>query len=112
MWRAYSSIRCVSTQRSENQLRRRNPRTSRDGAAATSIRAWSHSACQMRNASVTSAVATSRNAASKSMSGAKIVAIGSPPSTGRNQLRSTSAMCLTMPSNDRLDGGTASSFSW
>jgi len=24
---------CVSTQRSENQLRRRNPRTSRDGAA-------------------------------------------------------------------------------
>jgi NAD(P)-dependent dehydrogenase (short-subunit alcohol dehydrogenase family) len=35
-----------------------------------------------------------------------------PPSTGRNQFFSTSAMCLTMPSRDRLDGGTARSRSW
>jgi hypothetical protein len=110
--RAYSSIMWVSTQRRDTWPLRRNPRTSSDGAAATSSLAWSHSARQRRNASAGPAVATSRNAASQSISGAKIVAIGSPPSTGRNQFRSTSAMCLTMPSRDRLDGGTARSRSW
>ncbi len=108
MWRAYSSIMWVRTQRSVNFHPPRSPVASSDGAAAVRARELPHSASHPAKAPATSAVST-RQAASQSSPGAYRPAISSPASSGRNQFFSTSAMCRTMPRSDSAEGGTACS---
>src|SRR5215510_9953346 len=58
--RAYSSIICTSTQRTDGRPGRASsrPNVSRSLNEATTARAWAHSARQVANASATSAVST------------------------------------------------------
>ena len=109
LWRAYSSIMCTSSSRSETG----SPSESRP----TKPRSWSRVNCSAKAISschavhATSTAAGSATAPVKSASGSASVwyrlGTSSPANRRRNQPRSTSAMCRTRPSRDIVEGSTA-----